>query len=77
MRKALVQFLLVISMTVAPIWAGEKQPGDRGGHPPPEDLEVIAAMEILNMLELATDMEMIEDMEYLVKEDQNERINEN
>jgi len=74
MRKSLVRLLLVMAMGMAPLWAGHAQAGERGSQPSPEDLQVIAVIEILNMLDLATNLEMVEDMEYLVEEDHDEPI---
>ncbi len=38
----------------------------------PEDLKVVAVMEILDIMELAEEMEMVKDINYLIEDDQNE-----
>ena len=74
MRPYLTAMLVFLLMGTAPVWA-ESHAGKAASKPPdPQDLKVIAVMEILQLLEMTDEMEMMSEMEYLIEDDQDESI---
>ena len=73
MGRLLAQIVLILMLVAGPIHAQDKAAKAPSPDPTPEDMEIIAMMEELQLMDMAEDMEMIKDMEHLAEENQNER----
>jgi hypothetical protein len=72
MPKFFAIIFLYLCMGAASVQAGEKQAPINAAELSPEDLKVVAVMEILELMDLAEEMDMVKDINYLIEDDQNE-----
>jgi hypothetical protein len=55
----------------APVRASQNSAPVRAETLSPEDLKVVAVMEILQLMDMAEDMDMVNDFNYLIEDEQN------
>ncbi len=72
MPKFFAIIFLYLFMGAVSVQAGEKQAPINTAQLSPNDLKVVAVMEILEMMDLAEEMDMVKDINYLIEDDQNE-----
>ncbi len=72
MPKCLRIILLCLLLGAPSAQAAEKQSAAKAADISPEDLKVVAVMDILELMDLADNMDMVKDINYLIEEDQNE-----
>lgn len=71
-RMALNLFFLFGMSLLLPVPGfSDEQPPESASAPGPEDMEIIAVMDILRFMELAQSMDMVKDMDVLIEEYQN------
>jgi hypothetical protein len=77
MMRQLFAFILVCLLAAAsPARAAEKIVPAQTESLSPEDLKVVAMMEILQLMDLAEEMDMCKDLNYLIEEKQNGNQND-
>ena len=76
MPKFFAIIFLYLCMGAASVQAGEKQAPINAAELSPEDLKVVAVMEILELMDLAEEMDMCKDFNYLIEEEQNGKQND-
>lgn len=70
MPRYLYFIFLCLFLGASAVQAGEKQaPAETAGISP-EDLKVVAVMDVLELMDLAEELDMIKDINYLIEEDQ-------
>jgi len=72
MPRFLAIIFLYLFMGAASVQAGEKQASIDTAQLSPDDLKVVAVMEILELMDLAEELDMVKDINYLIEDDQNE-----
>lgn len=72
MRALFTRMLLLLLMGTSCAWAEERPAPASSAQPGPEDMKIIAMMEMLQMMDMTEEMEMIKDLEYLIEDNQDE-----
>jgi hypothetical protein len=72
MPNFLTIVFLCLLMGAASARAAEKESPPNPAELSPEDLKVVAVIEILQIMDLAEEMDMVKDINYLIEDDQNE-----
>ena len=72
MARIFSMLLLCLLLGAGSLWAAGNAAPAGEVKLSPEDCQVVAAMEILELLDLVEEMDMIQDINYLIEEDQND-----
>jgi hypothetical protein len=76
MRRIFALVLVCMLAAASPVRATEKKGAAPLEGPSPEDLKVVAVMDILQLMDLAEKMDMCKDFNYLIEEEQNGKQND-
>jgi hypothetical protein len=71
MRKSLIQWIVLVLLTVPSAWAADPPAGE-GSQAQADDEQIIAVLELLEMMDLVQEMDLLRDMHYLIEGDPNE-----
>jgi hypothetical protein len=71
MRRFCAVLLLCLLAAASPVRAGEKKAPVQPEAISPEDLKVVAVMDILQLMDMAEEMDMVKDFNYLIEDEQN------
>lgn len=71
MPKSLLQIVVFLLLSTAPVCAAGEQ-GNDAGKAQVDDEQVIAVLELLELMELVQDMDLLKEMHYLIEDDPNE-----
>jgi hypothetical protein len=71
MRRFYAVILLCLLAVASPVRAAEKQAPVQPEAISPEDLKVVAVMDILQLMDMAEEMDMVKDFNYLIEDEQN------
>jgi hypothetical protein len=76
MRRLFALVLVCLLAAASPVRAAEKKEPAQLEGLSPEDLKVVAVMEILQLMDLAEEIDMCKDYNYLIEEEQNGNQND-
>lgn len=71
MRKSLIQWIVLVLLSVPAAWAADPPVGEKSPSPV-DDEQIIAVLELLEMMDLVQEMDLLKDMHYLIEGDPNE-----